>query len=636
MKNVNYKKLRRYDIGKRPSYIGYQPGVGVNTSGFSSTPQYDMSSQVSEQQRAIVPTAISGALNLGGTGYQIFSNYITPKAAEKATQAAASTGVGTATKAGLTALGKIAAGAGALYGGLNIANDIVGYSDRLRGDDLQNMSSTNTQSKYGVNYTTYGGFDEQGVRDYTHAQNTASTLSLALNGAGTGMSIGSFFGPIGAGIGAGVGALGGWLGGLLGFGKSRKRAVEKAITDTKRMQGLYNLQAESEAASQGLQNQFYNGFTADRGRDAKVGIENANGLASPDETVQDMTTGETQYLGSPSPNVKDPRKDVIPVNVGDMDAIAGHDVDLALERITGERRTFADQAASYAKENERIKSMMDKVENGDGDAATKKRNIENLENMYKRNSDEIRNIMNRQSMQHYSCGKTPTARFDRGLGVHPAYSFLSGLPYALQEQIAVNREVPYAQNSYVPNASADSALGILGSLRYNPTNALNAVTNAHRQSLYDINQAGNLSSAQRTMLRSDANAKYGKNRAAVYNAAQETNNKYLADYAEKLLSSGEQAANRQQQALATQQEAYRQAVGAKQKWAAQARKNWYTIGRQGVQDWNSYILNGRQYDLWNKEVNAKLYDNNKKNKAMTYNPIPTDYADFRDRVIFPQ
>ena len=67
---------------------------------------------------------------------------------------------------------------------------------------------------------------------------------------------------------------------------------------------------------------------------------------------------------------------------------------------------------------------------------------------------------------------------------------------------------------------------------------------------------------------------------------------------------GQDEATRLQQANAYQQEAYRQAVGAKQKLQAQARKNWYTLGRQNLQDFSTWLNTQGMLDLWDKQVAA--------------------------------
>jgi len=59
------------------------------------------------------------------------------------------------------------------------------------------------------------------------------------------------------------------------------------------------------------------------------------------------------------------------------------------------------------------------------------------------------------------------------------------------------------------------------------------------------------------------NTGYARNMADVYAKADQINNDYKKTYAQALLESGEHSASRQQQALATQQENYRQAVAKK-------------------------------------------------------------------------
>ena len=92
---------------------------------------------------------------------------------------------------------------------------------------------------------------------------------------------------------------------------------------------------------------------------------------------------------------------------------------------------------------------------------------------------------------------------------------------------------------------------------------------------------------------------------------------------------GEASAARAQQALATQQEAFRQAVGAKQKLQEQARKNWYTIGRQALGDYNTKAnaeamrnLYDRQIAVQESGIKPKQDRNKKQNNT---NPYSLDY-----------
>jgi len=62
MKGINYNKLKRFDIGTKPTNPGYQTNTSVvDTSSFASTPGYDMSGDVQAQQNKWMPTVLSGA-----------------------------------------------------------------------------------------------------------------------------------------------------------------------------------------------------------------------------------------------------------------------------------------------------------------------------------------------------------------------------------------------------------------------------------------------------------------------------------------------------------------------------------------------------------------------------------------------
>jgi hypothetical protein len=75
----------------------------------------------------------------------------------------------TVAKAGMSTLGKVASIAGALYGTGSMIKDFVDFSDRLHGNDLENMAATSTATKNGVAYKTIDGFDEDEAMRYTSA-----------------------------------------------------------------------------------------------------------------------------------------------------------------------------------------------------------------------------------------------------------------------------------------------------------------------------------------------------------------------------------------------------------------------------------------------------------------------------------
>lgn len=241
------------------------------------------------------------------------------------------------------------------------------------------MTATSTQSKNGINYKTYDGFDENQVRDYTRAQNKADTWSATLNGMSAGASTGSIAGGwLGTVIGGAAGALTGLFGGLIGS-DDRMKNVEDTMKNTNAMHYGFNTQSEYEAGSVGLRNRFnqtHGGSTSAGADDGKRPGESLSGgkygliqtpsgpaygeiegLASPDEGQIDMATGETNYNGSKDMNVRDRRADVIPVGItgyangGAFDnnvGIPGHKMD-----ING--LSFADNARPLFKANEQLK-----------------------------------------------------------------------------------------------------------------------------------------------------------------------------------------------------------------------------------------------------------------------------------------
>mgnify|MGYP006988826277 CR=1 FL=1 len=132
---------------------------------------------------------------------------------------------------------------------------------------------------------------------------------------------------------------------------------------------------------------------------------------------------------------------------------------------------------------------------------------------------------------------------------------------------------PYAANSYVANPTARQALGILGSMRYDPYNKIQAVKDANREALYSINHSGGLSRGQRMAMLTAQNNNYAKNLAGIYGDADQINNQYKQAFASALNTEGRDAATRSQQALATQQTNYAKAVAEQRRGVETAESN---------------------------------------------------------------
>lgn len=214
----------------------------------------------------------------------------------------------------------------------------------------------------------------------------------------------------------------------------------------------------------------------------------------------------------------------------------------------------------------------------------------------------------------------------------PAWAGLAqGLPYALQTQIAANRQQPYAANSYVSNANQRAALDILGRLGYDNTQDQKALLNTARQNRYNILNTGGLSQGQKAMLIQNGLNQLALGRAALNQDAYNKNAAYKQAYASEMAKYGEASAARAQQALAAQQEAFRQAVGAKQKLQEQARKNWYTIGRQALEDYNTKSNAEAMRNLYDRQIAVQESGIKPKQDKSGVNPYSPNYMKSKAR-----
>lgn len=107
--------------------------------------------------------------------------------------------------------------------------------------------------------------------------------------------------------------------------------------------------------------------------------------------------------------------------------------------------------------------------------------------------------------------------------------------------------------------------------------------------------------------------------------AYNKNAAYKQAYASEMAKYGEASAARAQEALYRQQEAFRQAVGAKQKLQEQARKNWYTIGRQALEDYNTRANAEAMHNLYDRQVAAQEAGIRPEQNESGVNPYSLDY-----------
>lgn len=553
----------------------------------------------------------------------------------------------TMTKAGLntgTAAGNIGSSAGksilgsastalsalgTAYGLYNTIGGFAGMKNNVTSaSDLLNRSSKFNQSVNGVQYQGYGGIDTNAETKYFNAKEKSSQISNAVNAAGLGASIGSFLGPLGTGIGALIGGIGGFFGSLFGRRK-RRNELRKRIRNVSEMQSNYNDQQFAQASSQGLRNQFaentHEGSSIyNCGKDGGIKSKYDNGKMSqqtwtPDgqqyapvnslvgkgESIIDYTEGKASYVDKGTKRV-DNQPSV--AQDGDRIVIAGNDKDWS------NGVSFADQIAPFTKRLERLNKTAKSVQNNKySNEQTKQLNLQQIDKSKADILQEMKRITDRQEYQHRITNAVPNARYAHGkidwnkigsvakdaLNMVGEYSpYIIGMSYPSKQYNMYKNMTPHADNSYIANPNAERALNILAGMRFDPTSQINSIKDAYRQGLYNINQSGGLTQGQKMAMQVAQNTGYAKNLADVYSQANDINNKYRTAYAQAALSEGQNAAYRQQQALATQQENYRQAV---------ARR---LLGMENAQKGKLNILN---------TFAKHMYDTRQSNRAMDYN-----------------
>lgn len=545
------------------------------------------------------------------------------------TGAAAGNAGSSAGKAILGSASNVLSVLGTAYGLANTIGGFAGMKNNVTSaSDLLNRSSKFNQSVNGVQYQGYGGIDTNAETKYFNAKEKSSQISNAVNAAGLGASVGSFLGPLGTGIGALIGGIGGFFGSLFGRRK-RRNELRKRIRNVSEMQSNYNDQQFSQASSQGLRNQFaenayegssiYNcgkdGGTKSKYDNGKMSQQTwtpdgqqyapVNSLVGKGESIIDYTEGKASYIDKGTKRV-DNQPSV--AQDGDRIVIAGNDKDWS------NGVSFADQIAPFTKRLERLNKTAKSIQNNKySNEQTKQLNLQQIDKSKADILQEMKRITDRQEYQHRITNTIPNARYAHGkidwskvgsvakgaLGMAGELSpYIIGISYPSKQYNMYKNMTPHADNSYIANPNAERALNVLAGMRFDPTSQINSVKDAYRQGLYNINQSGGLTQGQKMAMQVAQNTGYAKNLADVYNQANDINNKYRTAYAQAALSEGQNAASRQQQALATQQENYRQAV---------ARR---LLGMENAQKGKLNIFN---------TIAKHIYDTRQSNRALDYN-----------------
>ena len=533
----------------------------------------------------------------------------------------------------------------AIYNGIALGKGLSSMDKNVKSTkDLQGSVSTFNDNINGVGYQGYGGIDTNAEIKYMKALDKQSTINNTTSGFGAGAGVGGLVGSIfpGAGnlIGSAIGGLFGAIGGLFGSHRKKRnheRKLRRRIGQLQISNDGYNTQALSEARTKALQNEYYdnNGYStglysADKGKDQNYNNKQddtvkpygkvwtpageqygpINGRIGKGESQWDFINGQASYVDK---GVKRADDQFTSAENGDHIYIAGNDIDMT------NGISFADQAAKPAQEVEKTNKLINEIQNGRGNDKTKELNLKQA-NLYKEQLlQKGKEIMNRQEKQHKMLGLLQSRSYDDGKDWSSLINYgTTSLPYIfglttamgqknMYKKLPMHAESPYAINNY-----ANVALDKLASLKYDPYNPINAVKDAYRQQLYNINNAGGMSPGQRMIQQAKLNSTYQRNIADAYDKANEINNNYKAQYAQAMLQEGARDAAARQQANQIQQERSREASAQKLRGIESANqgilnslsgfaKNLYN----NYQQFRSERYNDRLLDLYAKDIDNK-------------------------------
>lgn len=620
MKTINYKQIKsirnlpKFDLGTKPINSGYQRNDDrIQTGYYTQTTAPITNSFVPEA----ISNGASSLMSAGQLGYdafkslksatnnQTFSNNMqrlindkfnvsaNPETLNTATNTTGNTAsnVTSAASKGLAALS-------ALHGTANLIGNQFDYKNTLTSRDLQDYSSKSTQYINGVEYDAYGGYDSAAADKYIKDQNTGSTIKGVTSGLEAGSGIGSLILPgWGTAIGAGIGALTGFIGSIFG-GKSRKNKFEETKRNWTTTASNYNRQNESEAASEGLRNQYY-ATHADKG--LSVDTKNPNALVQGGEPIVAVDKkGNIKYADMfPITQYTPERVDNIPVRL-DQGSTRHGVIGNKIDPFTGERLAVEGRPLVEALNDPTIKNKK-----------PYKEGLKYLLDLQDNISDDDMNTINAygcgksakrsKSVKKYGCGKS-IPKLDGGM----SYSLIpTALNYTdnLAGLLAAKRDPINVQNTYTPNYSADRAINTMPTT-VNIDPALDELNTQARQSAYVINSSNVAPGMRQVMLSQLYNDRMRNMTSLRYNKADKEN-ELRAAKASMISQLGAQDQAVRAEANARYQDNLARANAQKRLSMDTRRKAMADSLNAGFENLFNYHMFNKNIDLYNKKLSKE-------------------------------
>ena len=592
------KKLPKFNLGAMPDNIGYQRSKLYPNLQFQSNPGISLKPEARAAKQSLLGNSISNAFNAAQWPLQAYQNmtHIPAGTALKGVDAINSAGgissilknggtptVGGALNGGglpteigattgkastvVNGLSKLASVAGIAMGAGAVYNSFAHQNDRVSQDQIANSASTNVITTDGGNtYTERGGIDSQGIRDLQHQMDTQKKVNLAINAAGLGASIGSLFTPIGGVIGAGAGFALGSIANLLGFGDNEEE-IEQAMRDQEDVFAMQNRQSRATALDKDTNAAFYNRQGSANGK--LPGYNIGKGVAR-------LSGGEVVQLG--------PIKVEVPGRKNNKDEYIARKGTLLGEMIQNP------QSIVYTNKG----GVSDYIKNG-GDESVALEAMKNIQKNYKN-------------------GKLPG--YKEGLWKN----ILGALPYVAPHAVSLfgnnlsqlnraeNASV-YAPDIYIDNPEGTKAVNELAQLRFNADPYYKEAQRGLNWANYNARRNVGLGPGGRAIAEATNYASYLRGLSDITKMYNEAQNGYAEKYAAALAQLGSTNQGRRMEAAAKRHAWMQQAMGQRESWIAQYRKNIDQNLLNAAADYMRYGqyrdalgIQNKQVSLWDRQT----------------------------------
>lgn len=549
------------------------------------------------------------------------------------------------------------AGGAMLSSAINFTGDAINaFGPVKRNNEILADSGVTTSIGNGFQYIHQNDVNRNAELSEMGKQNTGNTLKTAASGAALGATVGSIVPGIGTLLGGAVGGVVGAVTGIFG-GAHRKRVLKRRMFDAQQNANRYNNFNQSSAQSDYLQQNYLQQhdntdddiIDAKRGKDQNMilpGFKHGKSVytsvgkvkAQPNSRVaagESIIDGIDDVSKTTGHVVKEGKlnKDTNYSNLNEDSIVLGGDRDMR------NGYTFRDQALPYTAALEKINN---KYESRTNEKLNKLRGVIGKESDSVQQAEvnklkqpivsKLKDLSDQQSYQHqleqkYSNQMNALPGYAGGTPGIPRMSWLSnaipstiGGLASLAQYFEAKRQDINTPDIYASNPYEGTALNTLSSLRYNPYPVMKSIQEQNARNAYSINRAGGLSGAQKYLATVASGLQTNGQIADAMYKSQDQNNQYKQMYANALMSAGNEAAQRRQQANQYNTE-----------YAANAHASKLQGEQMGVRNYidylNQYMANEFKRKMGMGMLSLYQEDTDRDKSKTVSNPAKSKYVD---------